>query len=339
VVTVRDGIVMQQRGVQRAAALRCTSWHAVAAQAPFHKTARLPPRLDLRFDSIVMNHSAFHELVSGDRAYKLSTLADIVDTAYRAGIPPRDEHLFPAFDNHIAALPRLLRVAYEHGLEPSDRHFGAMGSQVCPCKLVVLATSQQLADAHGRGRRYAMSWDLHVRDRPSVQRAELLAVAYASGDIALDYTLHLAPLGAYLTWRALAAAYAAGLPVSAEHTFELVGDLTAARVYCPARQRPCVAPVLLAWIAAGYAKRLECLPVQWVTSMSQRARTLRELYARNCVPARRHLTDYGVPCEPTVKRARRRYARAAAMQRKCLVKYLHSDLADVVYRMIRAADL
>lgn len=284
-----------------------------------------------------MDHSTMHELVSGERVYKLSTLADIVESAYRAGVRAREQHLFPAFNNYVAVLPKLLRLAYANGLEPKDEHFEVMGARVCPMQLIVYATSQKLADEHGRRHRYAMSWDLHVVDRSDKDRAELLALAYASGDIAMDFPRHVDPLGVYLGWRAMAAAYAAGTPV--DRAFEIDGDMLRASAFCPRRQRASVAPVLLAWIAAKYATRLEFLPVQWITATSKRNQVLFELYARNCVPRRRHLRQYGIKSQGVVKRARVRYARANLMQRKCLGKFLPPDLALAIYDKIRASDL
>jgi hypothetical protein len=286
-----------------------------------------------------MDQASFNELIAGVRVYKLSTLADIVEAGYLAGVRPRERHLFPTFANHVASLPGLLRLAYDNGLEPTDLHFDTMGARMCPVKLVEHATSLKLTLAHGRQYRYPMKWDLHVRDRPVKERAELLAVAYASSDIVPDFRRHVEPLGEFLCWRALAAAYAAGSPVAPEHAFELAGDLSGVRHSCPPRQRAYVAPVLLAWITAGHATRLEHLPVQWISTAGKRGRVLRELYARNCVPRRRHLFQYGAPCQDVVKKARRRYARASLMQRKCLATCLPTDIAELVYAKIRASDV
>jgi hypothetical protein len=56
------------------------------------------------------------------------------------------------------------------------------------------------------------------------------------------------------------------------------------------------------------------------------------------VPVRRHLDRFGPGCAEAVKAARRRYAYADCMQRKCLGLRLHSDLSDIVMKLIRSED-
>jgi hypothetical protein len=185
-----------------------------------------------------------------------------------------------------------------------------------------------------------MKWDLHVEDRVARERADLLAIAYANGDIVPSHTRHLRPLGTFLGWRALAAAYKAGTPVLRRHVGNY-GALAGRRELSrrlSASERAGLGNVIKAWVDAGVARNLSPVPVEWIGTASRRRRVLAKLYAGGVVPHRSHLEIYA-GCAAVVKKARVRFARARLMQRKCLNHFLHKDLSDVVMRMIKSTDL
>lgn len=285
----------------------------------------------------IMDSATFLQLVDGDREYGLSTLVDVVTTGFHAGVVPRDEHLIPTFNDCPAVLARLLALAYKKGLAPTDRHFQITGRSA-PVALILQATSQKFADAHGRTR-YRMDWSTHVAGRTARDRAVLLPAAYAAGDIVPSVRLHVRPLGChFMGWRALQAAYAAGTPVRMRDVFRLPGDVSGVKHLLRPRERAAVPHVIKAWVDAGVVDSLSALPVEWVQTANKRARILTKMYASGCVPVRRHLDRFGPGCAEAVKAARRRYAYADCMQRKCLDLRLHSDLSEIVMKLIRSED-
>jgi hypothetical protein len=280
-----------------------------------------------------MEEQAMRAMLRSEGAYKVATLADVIEVAYVRGSVPSFSDFMPMLGEHQSVVERLMRCAYTHGLRPRDRHFDEL-QYPCSGPLVTYATSKALANLHGR-QLYPINYRLHVRDQAPLARARLLAAAYKRGDFRPDVAEHIGPLLPYQGWRALLAAYKHGTRPRRWHLD--MADTSLPSEIRPA-ERSAAAAVMLVWIKAGVCDSMSSLPLAWLTSDAQRHSVLLAAYKSGIVPQLSHVREFGPVCSETVRTYALQYLRHAMLQRTCLRKRLHEDIVQVLLDCIRARE-